>query len=110
MSIYVLEENVLRWARDRGILAVASPAGQSVKMMEEAVETLTAVQHRDRDAVIDGIGDTLVTLIILARMFNTDINTCLQAAYNEIKDRKGKMVNGVFVKDGSNTQGQNNDS
>ena len=47
----------------------------------------------------DGIGDVVVTLIILAMQNDMDLYECLNQAYNEIKDRKGKNVNGVFVKE-----------
>ncbi|MDG0921657.1 hypothetical protein P6Y11_12995, partial [Enterococcus faecalis] len=47
----------------------------------------------------DGIGDVVVTLIILAMQNNMDLYECLNQAYSEIKNRKGKMVNGVFVKE-----------
>ncbi|MDG0921373.1 hypothetical protein P6Y11_11555, partial [Enterococcus faecalis] len=47
----------------------------------------------------DGIGDMVVTLIILAMQNNMDLYECLNQAYSEIKNRQGKMVNGVFVKE-----------
>ena len=51
------------------------------------------------DEIQDGIGDTIVTLIMLASIFRVDIDDCLLLAYNEIKGRTGNMVDGVFVKD-----------
>jgi NTP pyrophosphatase (non-canonical NTP hydrolase) len=47
----------------------------------------------------DGLGDTIVTLIILAAQYDLDIVECLEYAYNEIKDRTGKTVDGTFIKD-----------
>ena len=52
-----------------------------------------------KNEVADGIGDMLVTIIIAAEMLNLQILDCLQLAYDEIKDRTGKMVDGQFVKD-----------
>ena len=49
--------------------------------------------------VKDGIGDMLVTIILLAKMVDLNTTECLNAAYNVIKSRTGKMVNGQFVKD-----------
>lgn len=51
------------------------------------------------DALKDGIGDTVVTLIILAQQQGWTLEECLQYAYDEIKNRKGKTINGTFVKD-----------
>ena len=49
--------------------------------------------------VKDGIGDTMVTLILLANMYGWTLEECLQVAYDVISKRTGKMVNGTFVKD-----------
>ncbi|EON84621.1 pyrophosphatase [Staphylococcus epidermidis 36-1] len=40
-----------------------------------------------------------MTLIILAQQHNMSLEECLQCAYEEIKGRTGKMINGTFVKD-----------
>jgi diacylglycerol kinase len=49
--------------------------------------------------VVDGIGDCVVVLTNLAELMNTNIETCIDIAYNEISNRTGKMVNGTFKKD-----------
>ena len=106
-----LEALVLQWADDKGILENGTREGQAKKTVEEAKEILEAVESGDwfdpetgeqfdsKTAIIDGIGDTLVTLIIQAEMNNLDILDCLETAYTEIAGRQGKMVNGQFVKD-----------
>ena len=63
------------------------------------IQTIQAVKDGDHLEIADGIGDMLVTIIIAARMLELDPTTCLEQAYNEIKDRKGKMVDGKFVKE-----------
>lgn len=45
------------------------------------------------------IKNCIVTLKSLCEFDNTPLQVCLQMAYNEIKERKGVMYNGVFVKD-----------
>ena len=67
--------------------------------MEEAGEICRAVLKDKRDDVIDGIGDCVVVLTNLAKLAGTTIEECIDAAYNEIKDRTGKMDNGTFKKD-----------
>ena len=49
--------------------------------------------------MVDGIGDCVVVLTNLAELIGTPIEECIDIAYNEIKDRKGKMNNGTFKKD-----------
>ena len=57
------------------------------------------VNCKSTDAIIDGLGDVLVVLIGLSMQLGLDLTECLEVSYNEIKDRKGKLVNGVFVKE-----------
>lgn len=82
----------------------SDPAHQMLKSLEELGETAKAIVRVDVNPnaiedVKDGIGDTIVTLIILAQQFNLTIEECLACAYAEIADRKGKTVNGVFIKE-----------
>ena len=94
-----LENSVLTWARDKGIMAKALPANQYKKHVEEVGELGEALILDNRDEIIDAIGDVLVTLIILARLKGLSPTDCLLSAYKEIAGRTGKMVDGVFVKD-----------
>ena len=100
MNYENLEIKVLEWAREKGILKKATSTSQAGKMLEEAVETLQAIIRRDKPEIIDGLGDTLVTLIILAELEGLNLVECLDSAYSVISRRTGKMIDGVFVKDG----------
>jgi hypothetical protein len=63
-------------------------------------ELADAIIKRDRPAIVDGIGDVLVCLIVVGALEDVNLTHCLQSAYNEIKDRKGYLnKDGVFVKD-----------
>lgn len=98
-NIKQLQQDVLMWASDRDITTYGKPMGQAQKLVEEACETLVAVCNGDHQEAVDGIGDTMVVLIILAQMINEPLEHCLEVAYNQIKDRKGKLnPNGIFVK------------
>lgn len=97
-----LIQNVLQWGIDKNIIGENGKGtryGQADKMLEEANETHMAVNTHDLREVKDGIGDTVVTLILLADMYGWTIEECLQVAYDVISKRTGKMVDGVFVKD-----------
>ena len=93
----VLIESVEQWAKNKG-LDKAEPSKQMLKVVEETGEVAAALARNDQDALRDGIGDVAVTLIILALQNDMDLYECLNFAYDEIKGRTGKMVNGVFVK------------
>lgn len=92
-------EQVLMWADDKGITRNGTPIGQAIKTMEEAVELAAAINRDDYVEIRDAIGDIMVTLIIQADMQGLTLNECLAWAYAAISNRKGQMVNGVFVKD-----------
>lgn len=93
-----LEENVTEWADNRNLIKQENIHKQALKMFSEAGELADAIIKNDSLAIIDGIGDTLVTIIILSRQLGIKTVSCLQAAYDEIKDREGKTIDGVFVK------------
>ena len=104
MSYEKLEQKVIEWAKDRDIFENSNAIKQISKTQEELYETLTALRELEQGKesildVADGIGDMLVTIILLAEMVGLDSVNCLADAYEEIKNRKGKMVNGLFVKD-----------
>ena len=70
-----------------------------LKVMEEVGELAGSLAKNKRDETIDAIGDSLATIIILSAQLGLDPTECLQTAYNEIAERKGKTVDGVFVKE-----------
>ena len=102
MTWNITELDIIRWAEARGIIANSDSKTQLLKAVSEMGELADAIIKRDRPAIVDGIGDVLVCLIVVAALEDIDLTRCLESAYNEIKDRKGYLnKNGVFVKDGS---------
>ena len=91
-------EDIIKWGRDKGI---DNPDKQTIKLMEECGELAHEISRGryHSDEVKDAIGDIGVVLIILADILGTDLQYCLGQAWFEIKDRKGKTVDGSFVKD-----------
>lgn len=98
MNLNELTTNIEQWAIDRN-LHTADPAKQTIKLGEEFGELCQGIAKNNRDQVIDSIGDMYVVLTILSQQIGVDIEDCIATAYDEIKDRKGKMINGVFVKE-----------
>ena len=100
MSYAQVEIDIIRWAEARKILPNSTSQTQLLKTMSELGELADALIKGDKSGIVDGLGDVLVTLIIVAAKENLDLTTCLKSAYSEIKDRTGAMMpNGVFVKD-----------
>ena len=92
--------NLIReWAEERGLYLHGDPKTQTLKLMEEAGEICRAVLKDNQDDVIDGIGDCVVVLTNLAELHGVTIEQCIDMAYDEIKNRTGKMDNGTFKKD-----------
>ena len=90
---------IREWAKERGLYDKGDPKTQTLKLMEEAGEICRAVLKNDKAEIIDGIGDCVVVLTNLAELNNVSIEDCIDAAYDEISNRTGKMVNGTFKKD-----------
>jgi NTP pyrophosphatase (non-canonical NTP hydrolase) len=86
------------WAKERGIYDKGNSHTQYVKLMEEAGELAEALLKNDRYEIKDAIGDMVVVLTNLAVLEGMQIENCIESAYNEIANRKGKMENGTFVK------------
>jgi len=90
---------VLAWADERRLIHPGNANKQILKVMEEVGELAGAMAKNNKKEIIDAIGDSLVTIIILAAQMNLSVKECLGVAYNEIANRTGKTVNGVFIKD-----------
>ena len=102
MTWNITELDVIRWAEARGIVANSDSKTQLLKAVSEMGELADAIIKRDRPAIIDGIGDVLVCLIVVGALEDISLTHCLESAYNEIKNRRGFLnKDGVFVKDGS---------
>ena len=121
-----LEKEIIEWANNKDLIENGNSFAQYAKFLEEGTEILVAMNkfnellktaadldvtneeqleaYRIKDKsihneLVDGLGDTLVTLIILAAQYGLELEDCLEYAYNEIKDRTGKTVDGTFIKD-----------
>ena len=92
-------DNIREWAGERNLIEGSDPKSQMCKLMEEVGELAKAVNKSDLPEIYDGIGDCVVVLTILAAQYGILFEDCVDYAYNEIKDRKGRMVNNVFVKE-----------
>ena len=99
MNQYNKFDLIRAWAMERGLYAKGDIKTQTLKLMEEAGEICKATLKEDHDEVIDGIGDCVVVLTNLAYLNGVTIEDCIDAAYDVISKRTGKMVNGTFKKD-----------
>ena len=93
-----LTARIEEWAKERN-LHTADPAKQMLKLGEGFGELCQGMAKNKPDQIEDSIGDMYVVMTILSMQLGLDIEDCVFKAYQEIKDRKGKMINGVFVKE-----------
>ena len=98
MNLNELTDAIRKWSEDRK-LHIADPTRQVLKLGEEFGELCEAMAKGRFEQVIDSVGDMYVVMTILCQQLKVNIEDCINRAYDEIKDRKGKMVNGVFVKE-----------
>ena len=99
-----LKKNVLKWADDKGITNPNNTLKQTLKLVSEVGELCDAIIENNKPEIIDAIGDIQVVLIILSKQLQLDEDECLNSAYNVIKNRTGKTLNGVFIKDDTKTR------
>lgn len=91
-------DTVAQWHKDRNLVDGSTDRKQLDKLAEEFLELV--VSCATGGDVRDDIGDMLVVLVNIAERHNTSLFECMELAYSDIKDRKGRMVNGKFVKEG----------
>lgn len=91
-------KKIRQWAEDRN-LQTGDPKGQILKLLEESGELASGLAKNNDEVIKDSIGDIIVVLTVLSLQLGISIEDCIALAYNEIKDRKGKLINGVFVKE-----------
>lgn len=90
--------NIQKWSIDKE-LHKADPIKQTVKLVEELGELASGLLKDKKEVIVDSLGDMLVVLIILHQQLGLTMEKTLEFAWDEIKDRKGEMKNGVFVKE-----------
>ena len=91
-------ELIRQWAIDRN-LHIAEPSKQFIKLVEEMGELASGLARQDEYEIIDALGDMYVVMTILAQQLGLDIENCIDSSYEVIKNRKGKMVGGIFIKE-----------
>jgi NTP pyrophosphatase (non-canonical NTP hydrolase) len=98
-------ESIRQWARDRDLIEGSTPAHQLCKLIEEIGELAEGISKKRLDAVADGIGDSAVVLTILAAQHGMEIEQCIDLDWQQIRWRRGRMMDGIFVKETDLTEG-----
>lgn len=97
-----LMTKIPKWGVAKGIAKYENRFVQALKLGEEVGELFSALLKNDKQSIRDAIGDIFVVLLILCDQINESPLNCLNIAYEEIKDRKGKTSeDGTFIKDKS---------
>ena len=97
-DLVTLSEKVKQWHHDRNLIEGSTDKDQYMKLIQEAGELSDNI-CKGND-IADDIGDMMVVLINIAERNSLTLAHCLEVAWEDIKDRKGQMVDGVFVKEG----------
>lgn len=101
MTFHEIEENVMAWAKARGIYEHSTPEAQFLKMVSEVGEMADAIAKKDEEEILDAVGDIVVCLVNFCAFKDYALSHAFEVAYRQIKDRRGTMQpGGVFVKEG----------
>jgi len=93
-----LVKNIIQWHHDRNLIEGATDKDQLAKLVQEMGELSDSI-CKEKD-VKDDIGDMIVVLLNIAERNNVTLEECMEQAWNDIKDRKGRMSDGIFIKEG----------
>lgn len=99
MTMTEKRKKVIDWANERNLIHEENAKTQFIKLIEEVGEMGKSLLKNNKEQLKDDFGDVQIVLIILAEQLGINLDECLELAYNEIKDRKGKMIGGSFVKE-----------
>jgi NTP pyrophosphatase (non-canonical NTP hydrolase) len=100
MSFADVEMKIVRWLECRKIIPNSTPEVQLLKAVSEMGELADATIKKDREEIVDSVGDVMVCLISYCALQNLDLVRCMNVAYDQIQHRKGTLLpNGVFVKE-----------
>lgn len=91
-------QSIRNWATERGLYLKGDAKTQCLKLQEEVGELSRALLKNEHDEVVDAIGDIVVVLTNLSELVDVKIEDCINSAYQVIKNRKGEMKNGTFIK------------
>ena len=97
MTTNELIDSITQWHHDRNLIDGSTDKDQFCKLIQEAGELSDNICKGKN--IADDVGDMIVVLINIAERNSVSINECLQKAWIDIKDRKGKMIDGIFVKE-----------
>lgn len=95
-TISNLISKIMKWHEDRNLIEGSTDKDQVLKLQQELGELSDSVcKQKDMK---DDLGDMMVIMLNIMRRNNLTMEECLETAYIDIKDRKGRMIDGIFVK------------
>jgi NTP pyrophosphatase (non-canonical NTP hydrolase) len=94
-----MEREIINWGKARKLDNPDNKYQQLAKVVEELGELSSAILKRDISETIDALGDTYITLVILANQMGYSLEDCANRAFKVIEYRKGKTENGTFIKE-----------
>lgn len=102
MSYANVEIKIIQWAEQRKIIPNSTPEVQLLKAMSEMGELADATIKKDKEAIVDAVGDVMVCLVNYCALQDLNLVDCMEVAYDQIKNRRGTLLpNGLFIKESS---------
>ena len=100
MSYANVEMRIIQWAEARKIIPNSTPEVQLLKAMSEMGELADATIKKDKEAIVDAVGDVMVCLVNYCALQDLNLVDCMEVAYDQIKNRRGTLLpNGLFVRE-----------
>ena len=99
MNLNDLQDSVTNWAHARNLINGTTTEKQFIKLSEELGEVAACIAKDQPSALESELGDMLVVINNIAQQNGLTLESCLNKAWLKIKDRKGMMIDGYYVKD-----------
>lgn len=95
---------IVEWLQARNLIKGSTSKDQLCKLIQEVGEVSDAICKGDINNLQNEIGDCIVVLTAIAEQNGLTIENCTYSAYSKIKDRKGVMRDGIFIKEEDNKE------
>lgn len=94
-----IKEKILQWAMECNLLFAGKPVTQMMKLQEKMGELAYAIARKDKEKQRVAIGQATMVMIVLAELCGVNIEEEVEKAYNDIKSRHGRVIDGIFVRE-----------
>ena len=97
---YPRDKEVINFFEEKGLYEKTTYSDQFLKLKEEVGELEEALPTGDDEQILSEAGDVYITLLNVLKCCGLTMEQAVNYSVDKVVKRKGKVENGVFIKDG----------